>query len=125
MARVARALHFRGLLTCLACWSCACVVADLVGQEDLGHPLLYFLDDFRALFNQTENGASDLPFYLHVGESNWEVETFVPVVASQQEFVGCSVVLPHVASLTLVGCVALPVPHAVQLNGAPRPREAR
>ena len=30
---------------------------DLVGQEDLGHPLLWFIDDFRIIYNQTQGDA--------------------------------------------------------------------
>lgn len=37
---------------------------DLVGQEDLGHPLKEFIDRLTA-------AAKDVKFYFHAGETNW------------------------------------------------------
>lgn len=45
---------------------------DLVGEEDLGHTLLFHSDSLIEAFNYMENG-SDNTFSLnfHVGETNW------------------------------------------------------
>ncbi len=40
---------------------------DLVGQEDLGRPLIYFLDVFLNI-SQMEPPI-DLPYFFHAGET--------------------------------------------------------
>ncbi|XP_074659088.1 adenosine deaminase AGSA-like [Tubulanus polymorphus] len=45
---------------------------DLVGQEDPGHSLLYFLDDL--LLPSQMNPPVDLPYFYHAGETNWNGE---------------------------------------------------
>lgn len=51
---------------------------DLVGQEDEGFPLLWFLKDFQTLYTDSKGDPDALPFYLHVGESNWEWNSAAP-----------------------------------------------
>lgn len=43
---------------------------DLVGQEDPGEPLLYYLDDL--LYPSQQNPPINLPYYFHAGETDWE-----------------------------------------------------
>ena len=40
---------------------------DLVGQEDPGEPLLYYLDPL--LYPQQQNPPVNLPFFFHAGET--------------------------------------------------------
>lgn len=40
---------------------------DLVGQEDTGHTLYYFINE---LLSPSQSGI-DMPFYFHAGETNW------------------------------------------------------
>ena len=40
---------------------------DLVGQEDLGQPLLDFADELIEAKNLT-----DLQYFFHAGETNWQ-----------------------------------------------------
>jgi len=42
---------------------------DLVGPEDEGYPLLYFLDDFLAIANISTSYEYSLPYYFHAGET--------------------------------------------------------
>ena len=44
---------------------------DLVGQEDTGNPLLYYINE---LLIPSHTGA-DLPYFFHAGETNWEGQT--------------------------------------------------
>ncbi|RXG53270.1 Adenosine deaminase CECR1, partial [Armadillidium vulgare] len=41
---------------------------DLVGQEDLGHPLMTFIDPILYL----KNRDPPIPFFFHAGETNWK-----------------------------------------------------
>ena len=43
---------------------------DLVGEEDAGNSLLYYLGNFVQL-HDVETGKSKIPLYLHTGETNW------------------------------------------------------
>ncbi|XP_078680475.1 adenosine deaminase 2-like [Branchiostoma floridae x Branchiostoma belcheri] len=43
---------------------------DLVGQEDPGHPLVYFLD--TLLQPSQQNPPVNLPYFFHAGETDWE-----------------------------------------------------
>eukprot|EP00058_Branchiostoma_floridae_P011142 XP_002596630.1 hypothetical protein BRAFLDRAFT_219059 [Branchiostoma floridae] len=43
---------------------------DLVGQEDPGHPLVYFLD--TLLQPGQQKPPLDLPYFFHAGETDWE-----------------------------------------------------
>ncbi|XP_013410098.1 adenosine deaminase 2-A [Lingula anatina] len=43
---------------------------DMVGEEDKGNSLLYFMNDFMKMYDNT-TGKSLVPFYLHNGETNW------------------------------------------------------
>ncbi|KAK3592680.1 hypothetical protein CHS0354_037817 [Potamilus streckersoni] len=40
---------------------------DLVAEEDLGHSLLFFQDDFNTLLAAHDK----LPYFFHTGETNW------------------------------------------------------
>ena len=40
---------------------------DLVGQEDLGQPLLKFADELLEAKNTTS-----LQYFFHAGETNWQ-----------------------------------------------------
>ncbi len=40
---------------------------DLVGQEDPGYPLKYFLDEL--LYPSQQNPPIDLPYFFHAGET--------------------------------------------------------
>ena len=40
---------------------------DLVGQEDLGQPLIHFAKELLEAKNR-----SCLAYYFHVGETNWQ-----------------------------------------------------
>lgn len=40
---------------------------DLVGQEDKGHSLLYFIDE---LMNQTTAEKLSIPYFFHAGETS-------------------------------------------------------
>ena len=44
---------------------------DLVGQEDTGNTLLYYLNEL--LIPKATGG--DLPYFFHAGETNWEGQT--------------------------------------------------
>ncbi|XP_013397015.1 adenosine deaminase 2 isoform X2 [Lingula anatina] len=43
---------------------------DLVGQEDPGHPLLYYLNEL--LYPSQQNPPIDLKYFFHAGETDWE-----------------------------------------------------
>ena len=43
---------------------------DLVGEEDAGNSLLYYLDTFLTLYDSS-TGKSKIPLYLHNAETNW------------------------------------------------------
>ncbi|XP_013401030.1 adenosine deaminase 2 [Lingula anatina] len=43
---------------------------DMVGEEDRGNSLLYYMEDFLKLYDNA-TGESRVPFYLHNGETNW------------------------------------------------------
>ena len=40
---------------------------DLVGQEDPGYPLIYFLDEL--LYPSQQRPPIDLPYFFHAGET--------------------------------------------------------
>ena len=40
---------------------------DLVGQEDLGNPLIYFAKELLEAKNR-----SGLEYFFHAGETNWQ-----------------------------------------------------
>jgi adenosine deaminase CECR1 len=42
---------------------------DLVGPEDEGYPLIYFLEDFLEIANLSKSYEYDLPYYFHAGET--------------------------------------------------------
>ena len=44
---------------------------DLVAEEDNGHPTLHHLDNFLRLDSLEAAYGTDMPLYLHDGESNW------------------------------------------------------
>eukprot|EP00013_Stygamoeba_regulata_P028465 CAMPEP_0177661594 /NCGR_PEP_ID=MMETSP0447-20121125/18786_1 /TAXON_ID=0 /ORGANISM="Stygamoeba regulata, Strain BSH-02190019" /LENGTH=510 /DNA_ID=CAMNT_0019166995 /DNA_START=35 /DNA_END=1564 /DNA_ORIENTATION=+ len=48
---------------------------DLVGNEYTGHSLLYYLDDFIAFQNVSDQSAVGLPYYFHAGESMYSSNT--------------------------------------------------
>uniref|UniRef100_A0A0B7AZ75 Adenosine deaminase domain-containing protein n=1 Tax=Arion vulgaris TaxID=1028688 RepID=A0A0B7AZ75_9EUPU len=43
---------------------------DLVGNEDFFNPLLFYLD--ALLYPSFQNPPYNLPYFLHVGETNWQ-----------------------------------------------------
>eukprot|EP01137_Pigoraptor_chileana_P022762 Opistho-2@88033 len=45
---------------------------DLVGREDPGHTLVYFVDTFLASAEKQEKAGVRLSYFLHAGETNWE-----------------------------------------------------
>ena len=47
---------------------------DLVGQEDLGRPLLDFADLLIEVRNKT-----GLKYFFHAGETNWQGKCFIPL----------------------------------------------
>ena len=46
---------------------------DLVGQEDPGYPLIYFLDELLYPFQQKP--PIDLPYFFHAGETGKYINT--------------------------------------------------
>lgn len=44
---------------------------DLVAEEDNGHPTLFHLESFLKLDSLEKVSNTELPLYLHNGESNW------------------------------------------------------
>lgn len=44
---------------------------DLMGEEDNGYDLIYFIDDFLEIAQEEEKLGIDLPYYFHAGESDW------------------------------------------------------
>ena len=55
---------------------------DLVGQEDPGEPLLYYLDPL--LYPQQQNPPVNLPFFFHAGETDWEIYWWILLLGVQQ-----------------------------------------
>ena len=47
---------------------------DLVGQEDAGYPLLYFLDEL--LYPSQQNPPVHLRYFFHAGETGWASEFY-------------------------------------------------
>ena len=46
---------------------------DLVGEEDAGHSIAYYLEDLLELEGQ-------LPFYFHAGETNWPFNMYAKII---------------------------------------------